>query len=123
MARQVNGHLGTFSTVEELTNRFPPSESIGCSANVGVDIPYVKYWSDGNIWGGLPPSKIAPLIAPGLLSAVTYDSSNRAITWTIDNVTYSANYTSFGIVVAGTDGTITNIGVDPAQRITSVTTA
>jgi hypothetical protein len=60
------------------------------------------------------------LIAPGLLSGVTYDSSNRATAWNIDGVTYTANYNGAGITVAGTDGTITNISVDPAQRITAV---
>ena len=66
---------------------------------------------------------LAALTAPGLLSGVTYDGSNRATQWTIDGVTYSASYSSAGITVAGSDGTITIISVDPAQRITGVTTA
>lgn len=66
---------------------------------------------------------LATLTAPGLLSGVTYDSSNRAVQWTIDGVTYSANYSIAAINVAGSDGTITNISVDPAQRITAVATA
>jgi hypothetical protein len=66
---------------------------------------------------------VSDLVAPGLLSGVTYDASNRATQWTIDGVTYSASYTSSAITVAGTDGTITNISVDPAQRITAVATA
>ncbi len=66
---------------------------------------------------------LAALTAPGLLSGVTYDSSNRAVQWTIDGVTYSANYSIAAINVAGSDGTITNISVDPAQRITAVATA
>ena len=48
MARQVNGHLGTFASIEALTAKFPPSESIGCSANVGTAIPYTKAWCDGS---------------------------------------------------------------------------
>lgn len=66
---------------------------------------------------------LTDLTAPGLLSGVTYDASNRAVQWTIDGVTYTANYSGTGIIVAGTDGTITNISIDPAQRITSVATA
>jgi hypothetical protein len=66
---------------------------------------------------------LADLTAPGLLSGVTYDGSSRATQWTIDGVTYSASYSSAGITVAGSDGTVTLIGVDPAQRITSVATA
>jgi len=53
MARQVNGHLGTFATVADLTAKFPPSESIGCSANVGTTIPYQKVWSDGLTFAGM----------------------------------------------------------------------
>lgn len=66
---------------------------------------------------------VADLVGPGLLSGVSYDASNRAIQWTLDGVTYTASYSPAGITVAGSDGTITNIGVDPAQRITSVATA
>jgi hypothetical protein len=66
---------------------------------------------------------LADLTAPGLLSGVTYDASNRATAWTIDGVTYSASYTSGAITVAGSDGTVTIISVDPAQRITAVATA
>ena len=63
------------------------------------------------------------LTAPGNLAGVIYDGSNRAVQWTIDGVTYTANYSGTGITVAGSDGTITSIGIDPAQRITSVTDA
>ena len=66
---------------------------------------------------------VTDLVAPGLLSGVSYDASNRATQWTIDGVTYTANYSSTSITVAGSDGTITIISVDPAQRITSVATA
>lgn len=70
-----------------------------------------------------PPGNVANLLAPGLLSGVIYDAGNRAVQWTIDGVTYSASYSSAGITVAGTDGKITNISVDPALRITSVAPA
>ena len=69
------------------------------------------------------PGNVANLLAPGLLSGVIYDAGNRAVQWTIDGVTYSANYSSSGITVAGTDGKVTNISVDPAQRITAVAPA
>ena len=68
-------------------------------------------------------SQAANLTASGLLSGVIYDAGNRAVQWTIDGVTYSASYSSAGITVAGTDGKITNISVDPAQRITAVAPA
>ena len=58
--------------------------------------------------------------APGALSGVTYDTSNRAIAWTIDGVSYTASYSTFEIVVAGSDGTIRRVALDPAQRITGV---
>lgn len=62
MARQVNGHLGTFATVAELTAKFAPSEYVGCSANVGTAAPYVKYWCDGQVWAGLPASELQNFI-------------------------------------------------------------
>ena len=71
----------------------------------------------------LTPTERSALIAPGLLSNVTYDSGNRAIAWTLDGVTYTAAYTAADITVAGSDGTITTIALDPAARITGVTTA
>ena len=71
----------------------------------------------------LSPTQIANLTAPGLLSGVTYDTSNRAITWTIDGVAYTASYSLSVVTVAGSDGTITSITLDPAQRITGVATA
>lgn len=50
MARQINGHVGNFTTSTELTTKFSPSEYIGCSANVGTTVPYVKYWCNGQTW-------------------------------------------------------------------------
>ena len=63
------------------------------------------------------------LLGAGVLSGVTYDSSNRAIAWTLDGVTYTANYSPTAITVAGSDGHTTTIAVDPANRITGVTPA
>jgi hypothetical protein len=71
----------------------------------------------------LTPRQIANLTGNGLLSGVTYDASNRAISWTIDGVGYTASYSSTTITVAGGDGTITSISLDPANRITGVITA
>ena len=71
----------------------------------------------------LTPQQTAALTAPGALSGVTYDSSNRAIAWTVDGVSYTASYSPTAITVAGSDGTITTITLDPANRITGVTPA
>jgi hypothetical protein len=56
----------------------------------------------------------------GNLSGVTYDASNRAVAWTIDGISYTANYSSGLITVAGTDGTVVFVAVDPANRITGI---
>lgn len=53
MARNINGFVGTYSSIAELSTKFPPSEYMGCSANVGVVPPYSKYWCDGINWSGL----------------------------------------------------------------------
>jgi hypothetical protein len=71
----------------------------------------------------LTPQQTAALTAPGVLSGVTYDSSNRAIAWAIDGVGYTASYSTSAITVAGSDGTITTIALDPANRITGVVPA
>jgi len=63
MARQVNGHLGTFASIEALTAKFPPSESIGCSANVGTAIPYTKAWCDGSEWALVQAPQIQALVS------------------------------------------------------------
>lgn len=65
MARQVNGHLGTFASIEALTAKFPPSESIGCSANVGTTIPYTKAWCDGSEWALVQAPQIQALVSGG----------------------------------------------------------
>jgi hypothetical protein len=71
----------------------------------------------------LTPAQIGSLTAAGNLSAVTYDAGNRAIAWNIDGVNYTASYSSTTITVAGSDGTITTVSLDPAQRITGVSVA
>jgi len=50
MARQVNGHLGTFPTISDLESKFPPAEFTGCSVNIGTTSPYHKAWSNGQTW-------------------------------------------------------------------------
>jgi hypothetical protein len=69
----------------------------------------------------LTPQQQVYLKSPGNLSGVTYDASNRAVAWTIDGISYTANYSSGLITVAGTDGTVVFVAVDPANRITGIT--
>lgn len=80
--------------------------------------------SDGKTFAlFLTTEQVDQLLAPGLLAGVVYDASNRAIAWAIDGTNYTASYSNAEIVVAGSDGTVTRIAVDPAARITGVTTA
>lgn len=65
MARQINGHVGNFSTSADLINKFPPAEYMGCSANVGSAAPYVKYWCDGSTWAGVNAASIQALVSGG----------------------------------------------------------
>lgn len=69
----------------------------------------------------LTPEQTSALTATGALSGVTYDVSNRATAWAIDGVAYTASYSTSEIVVAGSDGTVRRIALDPANRITGVT--
>jgi hypothetical protein len=69
----------------------------------------------------LTPQQQLYLKSPGVLSGVTYDASNRAVAWAIDGISYTANYSSSLITVAGTDGTVVTIAVDPANRIVGIT--
>jgi hypothetical protein len=50
MARQVNGHVGTFPTLAAVTIKFPPAEHAGCYCNIGTTTLYEKAWSDGIVW-------------------------------------------------------------------------
>lgn len=70
----------------------------------------------------LTPGQIANLTAPGALSGVTYDGSSRATAWTIDGVSYTADYTPTRITITGSDGTIKTIQLDGSGRITGATT-
>ncbi len=63
MARVTNGFLGNFTTTEELTAKFPPSEHAGCSANIGSAAPYSKAWSDGSTWNALASAPIQALVS------------------------------------------------------------
>jgi len=89
MARQVNGHLGTFASIEALTAKFPPSESIGCSANVGTAIPYTKAWCDGSEWALVKAPQIQALVSGGGIRATSrnlkaeYKAAVYALTATI----------------------------------------
>lgn len=99
MARQVNGHLGTFASIDALTAKFPPSESIGCSANVGTSIPYTKAWCDGNTWALVQAPQIQALVSedgitgwPALSDLRRWKAGDavltpvgRAVDWTISN--------------------------------------
>ena len=88
-----------------------------------------KYLPDGtaiddpNKVTDITSAQAAILTAPGALSGITYDTNNRAVAWNIDGIAYTASYSGSEIVVAGSDGTITRITLDPAARITGVVTA
>jgi len=67
MARQVNGFVGSYSTIEELTSKFPPVDYVGCFANVG-NSPTNKAVCNGTVWseiqtsvtgGGIPAGAVA----------------------------------------------------------------
>lgn len=74
----------------------------------------------------IPASQAAAvqsLVTPATgLTGVTYDGSNRAVGWTINGVSYSANYAASRITLASSGGAITDIDLDPAGRITGMTT-
>ena len=64
-----NGFVGTFPTVAALTLARPPEDFAGCSANVGADIPYSRYWCDGIDWGAISngwKDLTAPLSSAGV---------------------------------------------------------
>ena len=63
MARQINGHVGNFSTSADLISKFPPAEYMGCSANVGTTAPYIKYWCDGQTWAGVAAASVQALVS------------------------------------------------------------
>lgn len=86
MARQVNGHLGTFASIDALTAKFPPSESIGCSANVGTAIPYTKAWCDGSEWALVQAPQLQSLVSgAGKSAAQCVRSGKAAVGWSLTN--------------------------------------
>jgi hypothetical protein len=91
MARQINGHVGNFSTSTELVSKFPPAEYMGCSANVGTIAPYSKYWCDGQVWtiksvvgNGILQRGSVPYTTPtfgGTGGAMTFGGKKRRMDW------------------------------------------
>ena len=63
MVRQVNGFVGNFTSVADLTNRFPPSEYAGCSANFIINGSTSKYWSNGTVWAGADSATLQSLVS------------------------------------------------------------
>jgi hypothetical protein len=67
----------------------------------------------------LTPEQYEYLKAPGNLSGVIYDSSNRATTWAIDGVTYNAVYAVDSITVTSSDGLVRVMSLDTMGRYAS----
>lgn len=65
----------------------------------------------------LTATQLDHLTAAGSISGIAYDTSNRAIAWTIDGVDYTADYSPGQITSAGSDGHVRRVAVDPAGRI------
>jgi len=63
MARQVNGFVGSYSTIEELTSKFPPVDYVGCFANVG-NSPTNKAVCNGTVWSEIQTSVTGAGIDP-----------------------------------------------------------
>ena len=63
MARQVNGFVGNFTSLTDLTTRFPPSEYAGCSANFIINGITSKYWSNGTVWAGADAAALQALVS------------------------------------------------------------
>jgi len=131
MARQVNGHLGTFASIEALTAKFPPSESIGCSANVGTAIPYTKAWCDGSEWALVKAPQIQALVSGArilressrrgfpLLADITA-SSGHTLTWqsgTVGGVEYIERDGMRGIRLTTAAGLYVELNVPAFSRL------
>ena len=71
MARQIDGHIGNFTSVADLTNRFPPAEYAGCSANYISGAVTTKYWSDGTQWAAAAGGATGTRVPSGLISGDT----------------------------------------------------
>jgi len=91
MARQINGHVGSFTTSADLISKFPPAEYMGCSANVGTTAPYIKYWCDGQTWAGVNASAIQALVSvDGNLATAGGRARNRVLKRMLDTVGVAA---------------------------------
>ena len=70
-------------------------------------------------WRGaeLTADQYSALTAPGTLSDVAYDGSNRVTNCTIDGVSYTITYAADLITISGSDGTIREVALDGSGRI------
>jgi hypothetical protein len=91
---------------------------VGFSVDQAANILVSGAASSGNTT--LTTSAAAKITSPGVLSGVTYDGSNRATSWTIDGVTYTATYSTNQILVTGSDITTTRITLDGTGRISAL---
>ena len=138
MTRQVNGHLGTFASIEALTAKFPPSESIGCSANVGTAIPYTKAWCDGSEWALVQAPQIQALVSgagdfTALATALIAPGDGKTLTTTVGaNATLDASGTEiidgeewrwYTISATNTTGNYVEVNVPVFAPITADSTA
>ena len=69
----------------------------------------------------LTPQQQLYLKASGDLSGVTYDTSGRAIAWSIDGVGYTATYSTSSIIVESSDGLRRVMSLDTLGRFASST--
>jgi hypothetical protein len=58
MARSISGFLGTFDSIATLLENYSPQDYVGCSANIGLEVPYRKVWCDGVEWNGFDTTDI-----------------------------------------------------------------
>jgi hypothetical protein len=104
MARQVNGHLGTFDTIATLTARFPPEGSIGCSANIGATVPYNKAWCNGDTWDLVNASLVENLTTTFILGD-SYSWNTLPSPYTTNGLTLYVRDVGIGGSVWRSDGT------------------
>lgn len=118
MARQVNGHLGTFDTLTTLTAKFPPSESIGCSANVGTSIPYTKAWCDGSEWALLSAPQLQSLVANAPIPIVSYNGAGKISSYDSAGITHTVTYPDSNTVrIVNSLGASRTIAVNNEGRV------
>jgi hypothetical protein len=102
--------MNTWTNADGLTVRYG-------SRKAGAVTPLDERAVDGEL--RLTPQQYGYLKAPGNLSGVIYDSSNRATTWTIDGVTYNAVYAATSITVTSSDGLVRAMSLDTMGRYAS----